>query len=125
MVVNTHFDHTSAQAREKQAKVLVEYLKTITEYPIVLTGDFNCESSSSAYSTLVSTGIANSSDIADKKINNVATFTNYGSSNKIIDFVFVSSKLIGVTSYQVCNEKINGDFPSDHHPVLIEYTLLG
>ena len=73
----------------------------------------------------MSSGIANSSNIADKKINNAATFTNYGTSNKIIDFVFVSPKSIGVTTYQVCNEEINGDFPSDHHPVLIEYTLLG
>ena len=125
MVINTHFDHTSAQAREKQAEVLVDYLKTVTDYPIVLTGDFNCETSSSAYSTLIKAGIANSSDTADKKINKVATFTNYGSSNKIIDFVFTSPKGIAVTTYRVCNEEINGDFPSDHHPVLIEYTLLG
>ena len=125
MVVNTHFDHKSAEAREKQAAILVAYLQTITDYPIVLTGDFNCDSSSKAYSTLMSSGIANSSNIADKKINNVATFTNYGTSSKIIDFVFVSPKTIGATTYQVCNEEINGDFPSDHHPVLIEYTLLG
>ena len=125
MVVNTHFDHTSAEAREKQAKVLVEYLKTITDYPIVLTGDFNCVASSSAYSTIVSSGVSDSAGIADKKLNNAATFTNYGTSNKIIDFVFVSPKSIGVTTSQVCNEKINDDFPSDHHPVLIEYTLLG
>lgn len=125
MVVNTHFDHTSAEAREKQAKVLVQYLKTITDYPIVLTGDFNCASSSSAYSTIVSSGVSDSAGIADKKLNNAATFTNYGTSNKIIDFVFVTPKSIGVTTYQVCNEEINGDFPSDHHPVLIEYTLLG
>ena len=125
MVVNTHFDHTSAAAREKQAKILVEYLKTVTDYPIVLTGDFNCDSSSAAYSTIIKAGVSNSSDIADKRINNVATFTNYGSSNKIIDFAFVSPKGIAVTTYRVCNEEINGDYPSDHHPVLIEYTVLG
>ena len=125
MVVNTHFDHTSAEAREKQAAVLVKYLKTITDYPIVLTGDFNCISSSSAYSKIVSGGVVDSNQVAEKRINNVATFTNYGSSNKIIDFVFVSPSGIAVTSYQVCNEMINGDFPSDHHPVLIEYAVIG
>lgn len=125
MVINTHFDHTSSEAREKQAKVLVEYLKKVTDYPIILTGDFNCDSNSSAYSTIVKTGIANSNDIADKKENNSATFTNYGSSNKIIDFVFVSPQKIGVTFYKVCNEEINGDFPSDHHPVLIKYAVIG
>ncbi|MBQ4141205.1 MAG: endonuclease/exonuclease/phosphatase family protein [Clostridia bacterium] len=124
MVVNTHFDHTSAEARELQAKVLVKYLKTITDYPIVLTGDFNCVESTSAYSTIISAGMQNSYKIADKKINNSATFTNYGSSNKIIDFVFVSPASVAVTSYKVCDEMINNDFPSDHHPVLIEYTIL-
>lgn len=125
MVVNTHFDHTSAEAREKQAAVLVKYLKTITDYPIILTGDFNCVSSSSAYSKVISGGVVDANDVAEKRINNAATFTNYGSSNKIIDFVFVSPDGIAVTSYQVCNEMINGDFPSDHHPVLIEYAVLG
>ncbi len=126
MIVNTHFDHTSAEAREKQAVVLVKYLKTITDYPIVLTGDFNCASNSAAYSKIVSDGgLADSYDLADNKINKSATFTNYGSSNKIIDFVFTSPNGIAVTSYQVCDEMINGDFPSDHHPVLIEYTVLG
>lgn len=124
MVVNTHFDHKSGVAREKQADILVKYLKTITDYPIVLTGDFNCDSSSNAYSKIISCGVVNSYDVADKKINKSATFTNYGTSNKIIDFVFVSPSGLAVTSYQVCDEMINGDFPSDHHPVLIEYTLL-
>lgn len=125
MVVNTHFEHTGAAARDKQAKVLVDYLRSVTDYPIVLTGDFNCQSNTDAYSTVISGGVSNSFDVADKRINQAATFTNFGSSNKIIDYVFVSPKGIAVTSYKVCNEMINGDFPSDHHPVLIEYTLLG
>ncbi len=125
MVVNTHFDHKSAVAREKQAEVIIKAIAEFSEYPIVLTGDFNCEAESGAYSIIRSSGIKNSSDIADKKINSVATFTNYGASNKIIDFAFVTEKNISVVSYKVCNEKINGDYPSDHHPVLIEYTVVG
>lgn len=125
MVVNTHFDHTSAEARELQAKVLVEYLEKVSEYPIVLTGDFNCASNSAAYSTVISGGVVNSYDVADKRENKSATFTNYGTSNKIIDFVFVSPKKTAVMFYKVCDEAINGDFPSDHHPVLIKYTVLG
>ena len=125
MVINTHFDHTSAEARELQAKVLVKYLEKVSGYPIVLTGDFNCASNSAAYSKVISGGVSNSSEMADKRENNSATFTNYGTSNKIIDFVFVSPKNIAVTFYKVCDEKINNDFPSDHHPVLIKYTILG
>lgn len=125
MIVNTHFDHTSAEARELQAKVLVKYLKTISDYPIVLTGDFNCLENTSAFSTIIAAGMQNSYKIADKKLNNSATFTNYGSSNKIIDFAFVSPESVAVSSYKVCDEMINNDYPSDHHPVLIEYTVIG
>ncbi len=124
MVVNTHFEHTSAEAREKQADPLVKYLESVTDYPIVLTGDFNCEASTKAYSKVISAGVANAYDLADNKINRSSTFTNYGASNKIIDFIFVSPSGIAVSSYKVCDEKINGDFPSDHHPVIIEYTVL-
>lgn len=124
MVVNTHLEHTSSAARVKQAAVLVEFLESVSEYPIILTGDFNCESSSSEFSKVISGGVSNSFDLADKKINKAATFTSYGSSSKIIDFVLVSTKGMAVSSYKVCNEAINGDFPSDHHPVIIEYTVL-
>lgn len=124
MIVNTHFDHTSAEARELQAKVLVKYLKTISDYPIVLTGDFNCADNSTAFSTIIAGGMQNSYKIADKKLNNSATFTSYGSSNKIIDFAFVSPGSVAVSSYKVCDEMINNDYPSDHHPVLIEYTVI-
>lgn len=124
MVVNTHLEHTSSAARVKQAEVLLKFLESVSEYPVVLTGDFNCVASASEYSKIVSGFMSNSYDLADNKINKAATFTNYGSSSKIIDFVFVSPKNVAVTSYKVCNEAINGDFPSDHHPVLIEYTVL-
>lgn len=125
MVVNTHLEHTSEAAREKQAKFLVDFLKSAMDYPIILTGDFNCTDASQAYTTIVSCGMSNSFKVADNKINNSATFTSYGSASKIIDFVFVSPNASAVMSYKVCDEKINNAFPSDHHPVLIEYAPIG
>lgn len=124
LVVNTHFDHKSDEARAKQAKVLVEFLKKNSEYPVILTGDFNCQRYTAPYSTLISAGIKNSYDVADEKLNNDATFTSYGSANRIIDFAFVTPQRLSVVSYKVCSEKINGDYPSDHHPVLIKYTIV-
>lgn len=120
MVVNTHFDHKSEEARDKQAKVLAAFLSEQLSYPLILTGDFNTTSSTSCYRTVIGTGVADSSSSA-KERHTAATFTNYGASNKIIDFVFVNPLKITVNSYKVCNEKIDGDWPSDHHPVFIEY----
>jgi len=122
--INTHFDHKSSAAREKQAEVLVDFIvKQNSNQPMIITGDFNCESTSTEYKTIVNSSVVSSSGIAEKK-KNVATFHNYGNSNKIIDFIFVTPAQIHVLDYTVCNEKINGDYASDHHPVCIDYYIL-
>ena len=124
MVVNTHFDHKSSVAREKQSLVLSAFLKDYLTYPLIVTGDFNAKSSTTEYSTIIKTGLKDSSYAASPS-ERVATFTNYGSSNSIIDFVFINPKTIDAKSYRVCNEMINGDYPSDHHPVFVEYSVTG
>ena len=124
MVINTHLEHTSDAARVKQIKVVLAFIQEYCkDYPIVLTGDFNCTSSSSVYSTITKTSLSDSADVA-MQAKRASTFTNYGKSDKVIDFIFVTADKIGVSSYKVCNEKINGDYPSDHHPVLIEYCIV-
>ena len=124
MVINTHLEHTSDAARVKQIKVVLAFIQEYCkDYPIVLTGDFNCTSSSSVYSTITKTSLSDSADVS-MQAKRASTFTNYGKSDKVIDFIFVTADKIGVSSYKVCNEKINGDYPSDHHPVLIEYCIV-
>ena len=120
MVVNTHLDHTSSAARELQVQVLMKFISEHLDKPLVLTGDFNTSPGSSCYKYVISGGMTDSSNIAlEAKIE----YTH--DSNSIIDFAFVNAKKILVNSYKVCNEKILGDYTSDHFPVLIEYTPLG
>lgn len=119
--VNTHFEHTNDASREKQAEVLVKFIKTF-EYPMLLTGDFNTESHTKAFSTVISAGVTNSAEIAD--IADVtATFHGYSNVNTTIDFCFVTAENIAVSKYKVCTDKIGGDHPSDHHPVYIEFVM--
>lgn len=122
MVINTHLDHKSGEARTKQINVLIEFAKSCGDYPILISGDFNSEVTSGVYSTMQSSGFSDSSTVA-MQAQTAATFTSFGTKNKIIDFIFVTPKLLNVTKYSVCGEKIDGDYPSDHHPVLIEYRL--
>ena len=125
MVVNTHFDHTSDTARERQAEVLRDFLLEYTDkYPVVLTGDFNTTAGTKAFNTVLEGGVTDSMNISEE-IEPGATFTSFGSANSVIDFVFVTEDKMTVRDYRVCNEKIDGDFPSDHHPVLIEYIPVG
>ncbi len=125
MVVNTHFEHTSDEARDRQAEVLRDFLLEYTDdYPLILTGDFNTSCSSEAFRIVTDGGVTDSMSIS-AETEPGATFTNFGAANTIIDFIFVTEDTITVSDYRVCNEKIDGDFPSDHHPVLIEYVPVG
>lgn len=125
MIVNTHFEHTSDEARDRQAEVLRDFLLEYTDdYPLVLTGDFNTTYSSNAFAIVEEGGVTDSMTIS-AETEPGATFTNFGSANSIIDFIFVTEDTITVNDYRVCNEKIDGDFPSDHHPVIIEYVPVG
>lgn len=120
LFVNTHFDHTSDVARTKQAKILADFLSENDDYPIILSGDFNTASGSAAYEEILDGGVENSMELAGTKETG-ATYTNYGKSKSVIDFIFVTEADICVENYRVCGEKIDGEYPSDHHPVLIEY----
>jgi len=118
--VNTHFDHTSDTARAKQAAALIKGVAELNaKYPVFMTGDFNTTKGTSAYSTIINGGFVNSSEIAGVKQGD-GTFHGNSGKNSIIDFCFVSEGEFSVSKYRVCDEKINGDYASDHHPVYVE-----
>ena len=123
MIVNTHLDHKSEPARVKQIKVLLDFIEAkCRDYPVVLSGDFNTTPTSDVYNTVLKSFLSDSANVA-MQVKRASTFTNYGKSNKTLDYLFVNTARMSVVSYNVCNEKINGDFPSDHHPVLIKYII--
>ncbi len=122
MVVNTHLEHTSAEARNLQVKVLMDFLKDYTRYPIVLTGDFNANPQSEVYK-MVTAQLADSAKIAQTSEEHY-TFHNYGNASTYIDFAFVSRQNIAVSHYRVITEEMNGMLPSDHYALIIEYSVL-
>lgn len=116
--VNTHFDHIGEQARISQAEILAKFVSPISDRPLIVTGDMNTGFGSVPYETIENAGLTDAYKQVKDAIQSY-TFTNYGRDSMIIDFVFTSDSL-PCTVYKVCNEKINGDFPSDHHPVYVE-----
>ena len=122
MIVNTHLEHTSAEARNLQVAVLMNFLKDYQQYPIVLTGDFNATPESEVY-RMVTAQLADSSKVAQKAERHY-TFHNYGSSSSYIDYAFVSAQNIAVSHYRVITEKMNGMLPSDHYAVMIDYQVM-
>ena len=118
--VNTHFDHTSNTAREKQARVFMDIVAQFKGYPVVLTGDFNCTPGSDPYKVITAAGFLNSSEVATEK-HGSATFHGNGSSSSIIDFCFLTPGKMAAINYRVCDEKIDGGYVSDHHPVFVDF----
>ena len=118
--INTHFDHKSSKARELQAEVFLDVAKQFEGYPIVMTGDFNCTAGSAPYNKIISAGYVNSSEVAPEK-HGSATFHSYGSASSTIDFCFLKPGKMAAISYRVCDEKIDGDYVSDHHPVYVDF----
>lgn len=121
--INTHFDHKSAEARAAQAEVLMQLVEAKAGLPMLVSGDFNCTAGSVPYNAMVAGTLSSAAEVA-QQAEKGCTFHNYGQSDKVIDFIFVNTDSVKVERYRVCNEKINGDYASDHHPILIEYYLL-
>ena len=123
LFVNTHLDHTTEVARVKQTAYLLAFLFTYTDYPIVLTGDFNEVCDKDAICMVENFGLTDSSTIANQAYRRT-TFTNFcPDEGVIIDYVFVSEDQVDVADYRVIDEMIDGDYPSDHFPAVIRYRI--
>lgn len=127
-VFNTHFDHIGIEARQESAKLIINKITEINtnNYPVVLLGDFNLTEDSTVIQYLNSV-YKDSKNVVQQKTNDtLGTFNGFNvqeqSSNRI-DYIFVSEQLIKVKKYQVLRQLVNGKYPSDHFPVIVNLKL--
>jgi endonuclease/exonuclease/phosphatase family metal-dependent hydrolase len=121
MVANTHLDHTSNTIRLKQVTILMEQLALLAgDYPVYLTGDFNCGRNSEPYSVPAAT-MFNSHETAWVDHSTVeGTFHGYRDyAFSEIDFVFHSERSTPV-NYEIVSKKYDG-FVSDHYGVIVQF----
>lgn len=110
--INTHLDTASDSVRSAEVNLLFEFLRGYQELPVLLTGDMNATVSSSPIKMLVRGGLTSTDTMCDGR--NAAP---------TIDWLFVTADCVRVTYYRICNERVNGDYPSDHYPVLSRLEL--
>jgi endonuclease/exonuclease/phosphatase family metal-dependent hydrolase len=124
-IFNTHFDHIGKEARLHSGAYvagMVAGARIKTEnFPVIVTGDFNCERTEKAYLALT-TG-----DLIDTKPPNDTTGTYCGfevgaMECRAIDYIFHTKEWI-LRNYQVINDNDGKFYPSDHLPVLTEFEL--
>ncbi|MBX3413993.1 MAG: endonuclease/exonuclease/phosphatase family protein [Pirellulales bacterium] len=121
--VNTHFDHMSQKSREKSAELLLERLKKLDDkLPVIVVGDFNAVAESNkAYDTLVADGyLTDTWKVAQEKGKPISTFHNYRGPREDgsrIDWILTRGPVTTLSS-EVVTFELNGQYPSDHFPVI-------
>ena len=123
-VFNTHLDNVSEQARVNGIGVILDKISSIGNYPAVIMGDFNATEDSQTY--LAVTEMFR--DVKYQVYNdcvNTATYHNWGQwlDYPPIDFLLVTKTGFEVNSYEVVTATYNGQYPSDHFPIVTVLTL--
>lgn len=122
---NTHLDNKSNDARVNGIKMIVRHARAkANSLPLILTGDFNTLQGSETYRTAASL-LKDSAVISETPhIGAKVTYTGYGKSKKqrTIDFIFVSDDF-RVLTHKTDDTRINGQYPSDHDPVIAEVQI--
>lgn len=125
---NTHLDHQSQFAREKSAELISQRVQSLgTDLPIILVGDFNAYShQNKTYEILINGGFTDAWTTAEQHIGpNFASFHSYGTpipDGPHIDWI-LSKGPVKSHDIQIVNFSQNGQYPSDHFPIMATVSL--
>lgn len=129
---NTHFDHRGQIAREKSAELLIARIRAQRPArPVLVTGDFNQPQASTVHGTLVG-GEDGELTLADaweqaerhdgEQVSTIHGWRGVHEGARRIDWVLHSSEFTARSAEVVTHEE-NGQYPSDHFPVVATLTL--
>ena len=94
IIVNTHFDHIGAIAREKSAALIKEKIAAVhQQFPVIITGDFNSEPTEAAYITMLNGEALKlfNSRPATESQGTFCTFAVNSTPCKVIDYIFYTA----------------------------------
>jgi len=119
--VNTHLDHVGKVAAVEGLNLIYERINAMnpSEYPMVLTGDFNLADTSRTILDFNSR-MTNSRIVAKKLINDVGTFHNFGKRNDhfVIDYIYYNGLSRCISFETVTESYLDIPFVSDHYPIV-------
>lgn len=123
LVVNTHLDHDSDEAKLRSAHAIMDLVRVFQpQLPTILTGDFNASAgSSSTYSAFLDSGLFKDTwTIAgEHRTPAYGTTPRYGEpveGGRRIDWI-LSSPDIRVLKAAINTTRLDGRYPSDHAAV--------
>ena len=121
--INTHLDHEGPQAQAGGMQVIMQKFEELNteKLPQALVGDFNTLQTSDIFKVCEETMY--NARLTASSSDNIGTFNNWGSSNKIIDHIFLSPGF-KIRGYSTANSPYAGvKYISDHYPIFVLTTL--
>jgi len=127
---NCHFDHKGEIARQKAAEtVLRKAAEIVGSHPFFINGDLNTVQGTPAYCTLAMSGVVMDTYFcaATRENTDIASWNNWKPAHKVslpenFDHLFISVGTKAL-SWKLITEKYNGNYPSDHFPIEVEWQL--
>lgn len=125
-VMNTHFDHISALAREQSALLLKQKVREAGDVPTVIMGDFNCQPQDSPWRKLVYDDGTMLRDVMENGPH-APTYRDFVIQNPrhphcVIDSVFLTRQW-NLRGCKLVETQDGRTYPSDHVPVVAEVSL--
>jgi endonuclease/exonuclease/phosphatase family metal-dependent hydrolase len=126
---NTHFDHVGTRARVESASLLRERVDALPDdRPAMAAGDFNARPGTPAYDRLLDGGgrrpLVDARRVARRVSGPATTLTDFTDlrPDRRVDHVFLTPGC-DVDRYAVDATTVDGRYPSDHLPVVVEFAL--
>lgn len=128
---NTHFDHQVETARVKSAELLRRRIAALEpQLPVVLTGDFNAAAGTSEpWKILTQDGFVHDTwqTARERRGEGVGTFNDFKAARPQgprIDWIMTRGE-VAADRVEIVPEERDGQFPSDHFPVVAHLRLGG
>jgi endonuclease/exonuclease/phosphatase family metal-dependent hydrolase len=139
--LNTHLDHKSGPARRNGSALIIEEVEKLLQHygpetSAIVTGDFNCRPGTPTYENFADAGFVDTFLAAgNRDEKGTTTFHNFQGNRfrdphpergpRRIDWVLLRdpSNRLRIVSHDILrDEAASPPYPSDHHPVLAQFT---
>jgi len=125
-LIATHFDHESEPAQIRSAELLIQQIAELEQgQPVVVLGDFNAGEDSEPYRLLINSGLRDAYLSAETRGPRTGTFNNYRTPDPDgtrIDWILINDP-VTATAARIVDQAPDGQYPSDHLPVVAELDL--
>lgn len=128
LAINTHWDHIGTTARQESAAQISQWIEKNAKpcERVLLSGDFNTELASPPLQLLTSRGLRDARGASKTTpFGPVGTFNGFKNppeDARTIDH-FLLGEGVSVERYQVLSQIIDGRWPSDHFPVIVDLSI--